>query len=112
MSVKKKLSFTTLTLLALVLGVLVGIIIHNLPANPVKDTFLVDGLFYVVGNEFIRLLKMIVVPLVFSSLVAGTMAIGDTKKLGKIGVKTVGFYLVTTIIAVQEKEIDLDVYNS
>ncbi len=102
MSEKKKMGFTTLTLLALLLGIVAGIIVYSLPASldEVKTKYLIDGLFYVVGNGFIRLLKMIVVPLVFTSLVAGTMAIGDTKKLGKIGIKTVGFYLVTTACAI------------
>ncbi len=102
MNEKKKMGFTTMTLLALLLGIVVGIIVYKLPAgfDDFKTKYLIDGLFYVVGNGFIRLLKMIVVPLVFTSLVAGTMAIGDTKKLGKIGIKTVGFYLVTTACAI------------
>ena len=42
-------------------------------------------------------MQMLVVPLVFCSLICGSMAIGDTKTLGKVGVKTIGFYLVTTV---------------
>jgi len=49
---------------------------------------------------FIRLMQMLVVPLVFCSLVCGSMSIGDSKTLGKVGVKTIGFYLVTTALAV------------
>ena len=45
-------------------------------------------------------MQMLVVPLVFCSLICGSMAIGDTKTLGKVGVKTIGFYLVTTALAV------------
>ena len=48
----------------------------------------------------IRLMQMLVVPLVFCSLVCGSMSMGDTKKLGKIGVKTLGFYLATTALAI------------
>ena len=59
-----------------------------------------DGIFYVVGNGFIRLMKMLVVPLVFCSLVCGSSAIGDTKSLGKVGGKTIVFYLLTTALAV------------
>ena len=66
----------------------------------VKDTVFVNGIFYVVGNGFIRLMKMLVVPLVFCSLVCGSMAMGDTKSLGKIGVKALLFYLVTTALAI------------
>jgi Na+/H+-dicarboxylate symporter len=60
----------------------------------------VDGIFYLVGNGFIRLMKMLVVPLVFCSLICGASAIGDTKTLGKVGVQTIAFYLATTALAV------------
>jgi Na+/H+-dicarboxylate symporter len=52
------------------------------------------------GQAFIRLLIMIVIPLVMASLIIGTASLGDLKKLGRIGLKTVGFYLVATAIAV------------
>ena len=71
-----------------------------MPSGYVKDTILVNGVFYVVGNGFLRLMQMLVVPLVFCSLVCGSAAIGDTKTLGKVGVKTLGFYLITTALAV------------
>ena len=45
-------------------------------------------------------MQMLVVPLVFCSLVCGSMSMGDTKKLGKVGIKTLAFYLVTTAIAI------------
>ena len=45
-------------------------------------------------------MQMLVVPLVFCSLVCGSMAIGDTKRLGRVGVKTIGFYLLTTAVAI------------
>lgn len=73
---------------------------YVVPSGYVKDTVFVNGIFYVVGNGFIRLMKMLVVPLVFCSLVCGSMAMGDTKSLGKIGVKALLFYLVTTALAI------------
>ncbi len=51
---------------------------------------IVEGILYVIGQGFIRLMKMLVVPLVFCSLVCGSMSIGDTKKLGTVGVKNTG----------------------
>ena len=48
-----------------------------------RDTVLVDGIFYVVGQGFLRLMQMLVVPLVFCSLICGSAAIGDTKTLAK-----------------------------
>ena len=98
---KKKLSLSTTNFIALISGAVLGVIIHYaLPAGYLKDEIIVGGIFYVVGQGFIRLMQMLVVPLVFCSLVCGSMAIGDTKTLGKVGVKTIGFYLVTTMMAV------------
>ncbi|MEM6852505.1 MAG: cation:dicarboxylase symporter family transporter, partial [Pseudomonadota bacterium] len=53
-----------------------------------------------VGDLFVRLIKMIVVPLVFTTLVAGVVGMGDPKRLGSIGVKAIATYLLTTAIAI------------
>ena len=71
-----------------------------MPNGYFRDTVLVGGIFYVIGQGFIRLMQMLVVPLVFCSLVCGSMSIGDTKTLGKVGIKTVIFYLFTTAMAI------------
>lgn len=98
---KKKLNLTTVIFIALLLGAITGLVLNLwVPAGFVRDQVFVEGIFYVFGQGFIRLMQMLVVPLVFCSLVCGSMAIGDTKKLGKVGVKTMGFYLLTTAIAV------------
>ncbi len=98
---KKKLGLSTKIFIALLLGAVTGIVIHYaLPASDFKDKFIVEGVLYVIGQGFIRLMQMLVVPLVFCSLVCGSMAIGDTKTLGKVGLKTVGFYIATTALAV------------
>jgi Na+/H+-dicarboxylate symporter len=52
------------------------------------------------GDIFIRLIWMIVVPLVFSSIFVGTASLGDLRKLGRIGAKTIVYYLVTTAVAI------------
>ena len=97
----KKLGLSTTIFIALIAGALLGVAIHYwMPASYFKDTILVEGVFYIVGQGFIRLMQMLVVPLVFCSLVCGSMAIGDTKNLGKVGVKTIGFYIATTALAV------------
>ena len=62
--------------------------------------FLVDGVFEAVGQIFVASLRMLVVPLVFVSLVCGVCSLKDTAKLGRIGGKAVGLYLLTTVIAV------------
>ena len=97
----KKIGLTTRIFIALILGALVGVIMHYfVPSGYIKATVLVNGVFYVVGNALLRLMQMLVVPLVFCSLVCGSAAIGDTKTLGKVGVKTLAFYLLTTALAV------------
>jgi len=56
--------------------------------------------FEVGGELFLRVLKMIVVPLVFTSVLSGILGLGDVRKLGKPGAAAVGYYLSTTILAV------------
>ena len=58
------------------------------------------NIFYPVGQLFIRLIKMIVIPLVFASVFVGTASLGDPKKLGRIGGKTISFYLISTAFAI------------
>ncbi|MDO4169978.1 MAG: dicarboxylate/amino acid:cation symporter [Lachnospiraceae bacterium] len=98
---QKKMGLTTKIFIALIAGAIVGVIMHYyVPAGYVRDDIVVGGVFYVLGQGFLRLMQMLVVPLVFCSLVCGSSAIGDTKTLGRVGVKTIGFYLMTTAIAV------------
>ncbi len=98
---KRTIGLSTKIFISLLLGAVVGIAVnYGLPSGYFKDTILVNGIFYVIGNGFIRLMQMLVIPLVMCSLICGAMAIGDTKTLGKVGVKTLGFYLVTTALAV------------
>lgn len=98
---KKKLGLTTKIFIALIAGAIFGVVLcYLVPSGHIKDDIIVEGVLYVVGQGFIRLMKMLVVPLVFCSLVCGSMAIGDTKKLGTVGVRTLLFYLVTTALAI------------
>ena len=98
---KKKIGLTTKIFIALIAGALFGMVLHyGVPAGHIKDDILVEGVLYIVGQGFIRLMKMLVVPLVFCSIVCGSMSIGDTKKLGTVGVRTLAFYLATTALAI------------
>ena len=98
---KKKLGLTTTIFIALLLGIITGIALHSfLPTGYIRDTVIINGVLDLIGSGFIRGMQMLVVPLVFCSLVCGSMAIGDTKKLGKVGIYTILFYLVTTAIAI------------
>ena len=79
---------------SLVLSVVVGLVLGDGAIGPVK-TWVAP-----VGTMFINLIKMMIVPVVLCSLVVGMTSMGDLKKLGRIGMKTVGFYMVTTAIAI------------
>lgn len=83
--------------IALIAGVIVGLILNLLAPGLFSkaDTFL----FKPLGTIFLNLMKMLVVPVVFISIALGTIGIGDPKKLGRIGGKTIGFFLITTAIA-------------
>ena len=84
-------------LLGLVLGVLAGFV-----ANFFGLTWLQSVLIAIqpIGTAWIRLITMIVVPLVVASLLIGTVSLGDLRKLGRIGGKTLVYYMTTTAIAV------------
>ena len=97
----KHMGLSTKIFLALIAGAVFGLLINFfLPTGVLKDTILIDGILYIVGNGFIRLMQMLVIPLVICSLICGTMSIGDTKTLGQVGVKTLIFYTATTALAI------------
>lgn len=98
---KKKMGLTSKIFIGLILGLILGTIFYYLvPDGKIKNDIFVDGIFLVLGKGFIRAMQMLVVPLVFASLVTGSMSMGDTKKLGKVGVRAILFYLVTTSLAI------------
>ncbi|MGL5314177.1 MAG: dicarboxylate/amino acid:cation symporter [Peptostreptococcaceae bacterium] len=96
----KKMTLTSKILLGLLLGFIFGLILNQFPSNYIKDTLILDGVLKVVGNGFTSAIKMMVVPLVFVSLICGAASMGDVKKLGRIGGKTMLFYLGTTAVAI------------
>lgn len=80
--------------IALILSVVVGLVAGE-PALPFINWWIAP-----IGTIFINLIKMMIVPVVFFSLVVGMTSLGDTKKLGRIGLKTIVLYLFTTAIAI------------
>ncbi|HDN26604.1 MAG TPA: dicarboxylate/amino acid:cation symporter [Thioploca sp.] len=94
-------SLTTQILFAMLIGGILGGILNIflMDISFVSD-FIVGDVFHVIGQIFVKTLKMLVVPLVFISLVCGTAALGDIKKLGRLGGKAVLFYLGTTALAI------------
>lgn len=98
---KKPMSLTSRVIIGMVAGILTGFAIRGLFAeNGFVDAYIVNGLFEVGGQVFIASLKMLVVPLVFVSLVCGTSSLKDVTTLGRLGGKTVLFYVATTAVAI------------
>ncbi|WP_270941271.1 dicarboxylate/amino acid:cation symporter [Romboutsia lituseburensis] len=97
---KKKLGLTSKIFIGILLGAILGLILKSVPDGTIKNTILLDGVLKVMGSGFINAIKMLVVPLVFISLVCGSSSMGDVKKLGRIGIQTFCFYLVTTAVAI------------
>lgn len=96
----KKMNLTTKIFIALILGVVTGLILHPMKENPMIEKYLLNFIFNFLGNGFVRAIRMVVVPLVLCSLVMGSAGIEDVTKLGRIGIKTLAFYLSTTAFAV------------
>ncbi|WP_035945493.1 dicarboxylate/amino acid:cation symporter [Fusobacterium perfoetens] len=97
---ERKMSLTTKIFIALIIGVIVGLVLHPLKNNPYVEKYLLNFVFTFLGNGFVRAIRMVVVPLVLCSLVMGAAGIEDVTKLGRIGAKTLIFYLSTTAVAV------------
>jgi len=103
MSDQSKQSLTKKVLIGMFLGSIVGLTINILDlnsGNSFVNTYIVDGLFFVIGKMFINALKMLVVPLVFFSLICGVCGIGNINTLGRVGSKSLALYILTTAIAI------------
>lgn len=85
--------------IALILGIAIGSIFNMFA----QSSFVINVdkyVFNVIGQIFLNLIFMLVVPVVFVSIVLGVVGVGDPKLLGGIGLKTIGFFLTTTAIAI------------
>ena len=89
----KKLSLASQIFIALVLGIIVGILFTG--HSSIATTYIKP-----IGTIFLNLIKWVVTPLVFFSIMAGVISMRDIKKVGSIGLKTVIYYMCTTAFAV------------
>ena len=97
----KKISLGNWILISMILGLIVGLLLNFYVTNTfIKDLILIDNVFYLGGNLFIKLMSMLVVPLVFCSIIVGVTSISDIKKIGSIGGRAILIYLLTTALAV------------
>ncbi|MGR9092635.1 MAG: dicarboxylate/amino acid:cation symporter [Gammaproteobacteria bacterium] len=97
------MNLTVKVLIGMTAGIAVGLAINLSGLNATDsfvNTYVVDGLFHVVGTMFINGLKMLVVPLVFFSLICGVCGIGNIGMLGRVGGKAFALYMLTTAIAI------------
>lgn len=101
LTIFRKISLGNWILIGMILGLIFGLILNFYVDNPfIKNVVLMGNVFYLGGNGFIKLMKMLVVPLVFCSIVVGVASISDVKKIGTIGGQTIIIYLITTAIAI------------
>lgn len=92
-----KISLAVQIFIALIFGIIIGAILYN---EPVHKEWFISSILIPAGNIFINLIKMIVVPIVISTLVVGIAGVGDAKKLGRIGLKTIIYFEFITTIAI------------
>ena len=97
----KQISLGNWILIGMILGLFFGLFLNfYVHDHFIKNIVLMDNVFYLGGNAFIRLMKMLVVPLVFCSIVVGVSSISDIRKIGTIGGRTILIYILTTAVAV------------
>ena len=97
----KGLALHNRILIGLAVGVVAGVTVNYfLGGDHPRVVWAVDNITQPIGQLFLRLLLMIVVPLVFSSLIVGIAGIGDIRKLGRVGLKSFGYTLILSTISV------------
>lgn len=98
-SPRRGIPLHTRILLGLFLGAAAGVAANIFFHDHPTLLWIVDNVAYPIGQVFLRLLFMIVVPLIFCSISLGVASLGDLGKVGRIGGKTLGFFLATTALA-------------
>lgn len=94
---KTELGLAIQIAIGLIVGIIVGVILNRFPE---LRTTVVSDYLQPAGDVFIRLIKMIVVPIVFTSMVVGIAGVGDGKALGRIGLKTLVYFEIITTVAI------------
>ncbi len=92
---KNRNRLTIYILAGLVLGVVAGYFVNANMANPASFSDFMS----LITTLFLRLIKMIIAPLVFSTLVVGIARMGDTREVGRIGVKALGWFVIASVIS-------------
>ena len=97
----KGMALHTRILIGLAVGVVAGVVVNKLfGSEHTRVVWVVTNITEPIGALFLRLLLMVVVPLVFSSLIVGVAGLGDVRKLGRVGLKTLAYTIVISAISV------------
>ena len=101
---KKKLHFSVKVMIGLLLGIIAGIILQTKPE--IANTYIKPF-----GTLYLNAIKMVIVPMVLSSIIVGACGLGDVKKFGRIGLKTICVYMITTLFAAAIGVILANIFN-
>lgn len=101
---KQKLHFSVKVMIGLLLGIIAGIILQTKPG--IANTYIKPF-----GTLYLNAIKMVIVPMVLSSIIVGACGLGDVKKFGRIGLKTICVYMITTLFAAAIGVILANIFN-
>jgi len=105
----KKAGLTTWIIVAMTAGILTGLLIHYQAGDQGKEKF--SSAMSILTDVFLRLIKMIIAPLVFSTLVVGIAKMGDTKSVGRIGAKTLAWFIGASLISLLLGLLVMNIFN-
>ena len=97
---KKGMPLHTKILIGLLLGAMAGVSANMMAHGSTELTWVVDNVANPIGQIILRMLFMVVIPLVFTSVALGVASLGDVRRIGRVGSKTLLYFLFTTGIAV------------
>lgn len=88
--------------LGLIAGIILGIVMHGYHATHQASQIydVIFGVLNFIGQAFIKLIQMVIIPLIFSAIVIGISSIGDNKQLGSLGMKMIVYYSILSVLAV------------
>jgi Na+/H+-dicarboxylate symporter len=94
-----KLNITYKIFIGMILGIIVGFFLNNTYSTDAEFLAQIGGYFNLLSKVFLRMIKMIIGPLIFSILTVGIAKLGDFKLVGRIGAKTLGYFYFATILS-------------
>ncbi len=97
---RKKLALHTQIFIGLTAGLVAGLLVNIFFPNDETVKWIAKEIAYPIGQVFLRLIFMVIVPLIFSALALGVADLGDVKKIGRVGIKTLLFTVVITALGV------------